>query len=164
VTDDAANDIINGDAGDDTILGQGGNDTLSGGTGNDAIAGGDGVDVIFGNEGADVLFGEAGADLINGGAGGDIVRGGLGGDLYVFNAGDNGDLILNFNEGGVRDGFDLRGYFDATGFTGTNPRAAGVMQVLQNGADTDVYLNGAFAFRVQGVVAAALDDTYFLFQ
>jgi len=38
------------------------------------------------------------------------------------------------------------------------------MQVLQNGADTDVYLHGAFAFRIEGVAAAAIDDTYFLFQ
>jgi hypothetical protein len=38
------------------------------------------------------------------------------------------------------------------------------MQVLQNGADTDVYLHGAFAFRIEGVVAAAVDDSYFLFQ
>ena len=103
-------------------------------------------------------------DLILGGAGGDVIQGGLGGDLIGFNLGDNGDLIQNFNEGGVRDGFDLRGYFNATGFTGTNPRAAGVMAVLQNGADTDVYLHGAFAFRIEAVVAAAIDDTYFLFQ
>jgi hypothetical protein len=38
------------------------------------------------------------------------------------------------------------------------------MQVLQNGADTDVYLHGGFAFRIQGVVASAIDDTCFLFQ
>ena len=71
-----------------------------------------------------------------------MIRGGLGGDLIGFNAGDNGDLIQSFNEGGVRDGFDLRGYFNATGFTGTDPRAAGILQVLRNGADTDVYLHG----------------------
>jgi hypothetical protein len=64
----------------------------------------------------------------------------------------------------VRDGFDLRGYFDATGFAGIDPRGVGIMQVLQNGADTDVFLHGAFAFRIEGVAAAAIDDTYFLFQ
>lgn len=36
------------------------------------------------------------------------------------------------------------------------------MTVLQNVAATNVYLHGAFAFH--GVVAAAIDDTYFLFQ
>jgi hypothetical protein len=73
-------------------------------------------------------------------------------------------LIQTFNEGGVRDGSDLRGYFEATGYIGTDPRAAGIMQVLQSGADTDVYLHGVFAFRIEGVVAAAINDTYFLFQ
>jgi Ca2+-binding RTX toxin-like protein len=165
--------IIDGGLGNDTILGgamadaiDGGadHDQLSGFGGDDVILGGAGVDTVSGGAGADRLFGQADGDLIIGGAGGDIIQGGLGGDLYMFNAGDNGDLIQNFNEGGVRDGFDLRGYFDATGFTGTNPRAAGIMQVLQSGTDTDVYLHGAFAFRIQGVTAAAIDDTYFLFQ
>ena len=160
----AGNDTIYGGAQSDMLVGGADNDTLHGMDGTDALAGGDGVDTLHGGNGADTLFGEAGSDLILGGAGGDVIRGGLGGDLIGFNAGDNGDLIQNFNEGGVRDGFDLRGYFNATGFTGTNPRAAGVMAVLQNGADTDVYLHGAFAFRIQGVVAAAIDDSYFLFQ
>jgi Ca2+-binding RTX toxin-like protein len=148
----------------DMLIGNGDANTIVGGLGGDAIAGGAGVDMLFGGAGADVLFGEAGGDLIAGGAGGDIIRGGLGGDLIVFNVGDNGDLILNFNEGGVRDGFDLRGFFDATGYAGTDPRGAGLMQVLQNGADTDVYLYDSFAFRIEGVVAAAINDTYFLFQ
>jgi RTX calcium-binding nonapeptide repeat (4 copies) len=131
---------------------------------NDTIVGDGSANTLLGLGGADVLFGEAGGDLITGGVGGDVIRGGLGGDLFQFNLGDNGDLIQAFNEAGVRDGFDLRGYFDATGFTGTDPRGAGVMQVLQNGADTDVHLHGAFAFRIEGVVAAAIDDSYFLFQ
>ena len=160
----AVANYLDGGDGDDMIVGLGGDDTLVGGAGGDAIAGGAGTDVIYGGSGVDVVFGEDGADLLCGGAGGDFIQGGLGGDLIVFNVGDDGDLIMNFNEGGVRDGFDLRGFFDATGYTGTDPRGAGLMQVLQNGADTDVYLYGAFAFRIQGVVAAAIDDTYFLFQ
>ena len=146
---------VNGGAGDDIIYGGAGGENLQGGTNNDQIFGGGGADVILGGDGI---------DLILGGAGGDVIRGGLGVDLYGFNVGDNGDLIQNFNEGGVRDGFDLRGYFNETGFTGNNPRAVGILQVLQNGADTDVYLHGAFAIRIQGVVAAAVDDSYFLFQ
>ena len=146
---------VQGGSGDDIIFGGVGGENINGGNDNDHISGGGGGDVIIGG---------AGNDLILGGAGGDVIQGGLGVDLFGFNVGDNGDLIQAFNESGVRDGFDLRGYFNVTGFTGTNPRAAGIMQVLQNGADTDVYLHGAFAFRIQGVVAAAIDDTYFLFQ
>ena len=160
----AGNDAIDGGDGDDTILGQGGSDTLLGGRGQDAIAGGDGNDMLFGQEGADVLFGEAGADLLAGGPGCDIVNGGLGGDLFQFGLGDQGDFIMNFNEGGVRDGFDLRPLFDAAGYAGTNPRGEGVLAVYQSGADADVYIFGVFYFRVQNVVAAAIDDSYFLFQ
>jgi hypothetical protein len=64
----------------------------------------------------------------------------------------------------VQDHFDLRPYFDAIGYAGTDPRSAGLMQVLQNGVDTDVYLQGTFMFRIEGVVAAAINDSYFLFQ
>jgi Ca2+-binding RTX toxin-like protein len=124
----------------------------------------DDAETLMGRGGNDTLFGQGGADLIIGGAGGDWIRGGLGGDLFSYGVGDQGDLIMNFNEGGVRDGFDLRPLFDATGYAGTNPRGDGIMQVLQNGADTDVYIYGTFYFRIQGVAAAAIDDTYFLFQ
>jgi phage major head subunit gpT-like protein len=68
------------------------------------------------------------------------------------------------NEGGAQDGFDLRPLFNSLGYTGLNPRAEGILAVLQNGADTDVYINGQFFFRIEGVVAAAIDDSYFLFQ
>jgi len=158
------NDNIVGGNGDDTILGQGGNDTLVGGNGNDAISGGDGIDICYGNAGADIIFGDAGTDLIYGGGGGDVLRGGAGVDLFVFLPGDQGDLIINLNEGGQRDGFDLRGVFDAIGYAGNTPRADGLLQVLQNGADTDVYVQGVFEFRLDHVVAAAITDSYFLFQ
>jgi Ca2+-binding RTX toxin-like protein len=158
------NDGIDGGDGNDTIIGQGGNDTIVGGTGNDAIAGGDGVDMLYGHAGADIIFGGNGADLITGGAGADVLRGEGGGDLFVFNFGDNGDLIQGFNQGGVRDGLDLRGYFNATGYTGTNPLADGIMNVVQSGVDADVYLNGAFAFRIEGVTAAAIDNSYVISQ
>ena len=163
---DSGNDVYDGRNGTvvGAIEGDAGDDILFGGVEGETLRGGADNDQIFGGGGADVIFGDAGIDLILGGAGGDVIRGGLGVDLFGFNVGDNGDLIRFFNEGGVRDGFDLRGYFDATGFAGNDPRGAGILQVLQNGADTDVYLHGAFAFRIEGVAAAAIDDSYFLFQ
>jgi Ca2+-binding RTX toxin-like protein len=148
----------------DTIVGDGTANQLFGLGGSDAIAGGGGADIILGGAAGDILFGEAGADTITGGAGGDVIRGGIDSDTFVFGLGDNGDLYQQLNEGGALDKFDLRGYFDATGFAGTDPRDAGIMAIFQNGADADVYLYGGFAFRIAGVAAAAIDDSYFLFQ
>lgn len=169
-TGDAAGDVfisIEGVIGSqfaDVIVGDGANNTLLGLGGGDAIAGGGGIDTILGGDGIDILFGEAGNDVITGGAGGDVLRGGIGSDTFIYNVGDGGDFIQQLNEGGNKDFFDLRPYFDTIGYAGTAPRAAGLLQVLQNGADTDVYVQGNFMFRVGGVTAAAIDDSYFLFQ
>ncbi|MGE4166877.1 MAG: M10 family metallopeptidase [Xanthobacteraceae bacterium] len=157
-------DSINGGDGNDTILGQNGNDTIVGGNGNDSISGGNGNDVCYGFAGKDIIFGDAGDDRICGGPGADILRGGTGADMFIFQFGDRGDLILSLNEGGVRDTFDLRGVFDAYGYTGTTPRADGYLQVVQNGADTDVYVHGTFEFRLDHVAASTITDSYFLFQ
>lgn len=160
----AGDDGIDGGDGNDTLLGQGGSDTIIGGNGYDSIAGGDGSDRLYGYADADVIFGGTGNDLIYGGQGGDVLKGEGDADLFCFGLGDGGDLIMDFNFGGVRDGIDLRSMFDVAGFTGTNPRAAGILGVFQSGADTDVYVYGVFTFRLQNVVAAAVDDSYFLFQ
>lgn len=162
----AGNDFFDGRGGVQigTVDGGTGNDTIYGGIYGDTLFGSNGVDMLFGGGGGDTLNGGADGDLIVGGAGGDVMRGGTGGDLFVFALGDQGDFITGLNEGGIRDGFDLRTVFDQTGFAGTDPRGAGVLGVYQSGADTDVYLYGSFFFRIQGVVAAAIDDSYFIFQ
>lgn len=160
----AGDDQIDGGDGNDTILGQGGNDVIVGGAGYDAINGGDGNDRLYGYGEGDVIFAGTGNDLIYGGAGLDTLKGEAGGDLFCFQLNEGGDLIMDFNFGGDRDGIDLRSMFDVSGYGGNNPRGAGILGVYQNGADTDVYVYGAFAFRLQNVVAAAIDDSYFLFQ
>ncbi|MGQ3285576.1 calcium-binding protein [Bosea sp. (in: a-proteobacteria)] len=160
------NDLFDGRNGTQVGIVDGGlgSDTIYGGVGADSLDGGGGVDLLFGGGGGDTINGGSDGDLIVGGAGGDVMSGGNGGDLFVFALGDQGDLITDLNAGGVRDGFDLRTVFDQTGFAGTDPRGAGILGVLQNGADTDVYVFGTFYFRIQGVVAAAIDDSYFIFQ
>lgn len=162
----AGNDLFDGRNGTQVggVDGGSGSDTIYGGAGADSLFGNLGVDLLFGGGGGDTINGGSEGDLIVGGGGGDVLRGGTGGDLFVYALGDQGDLITGFNEGGVRDGFDLRTVFDQTGFTGTDPRGAGILGVHQSGADTDIYLYGSFFFRIQGVVAAAIDDSYFIFQ
>ncbi len=162
----SGNDLFDGRNGTQVggVDGGAGSDTIYGGAGSDSLFGNLGVDMLYGGGGGDTINGGTEGDLIVGGAGGDVMSGGTGGDLFVFALGDQGDLITDLNAGGVRDGFDLRTVFDQTGFTGTDPRGAGILGVYQSGADTDVYLYGSFFFRIQGVVAAAIDDSYFIFQ
>ena len=132
--------------------------------GGENLQGGTGNDLLFGGGGDDVLNGGAGNDLIIGGAGGDALQGGLDADLFIFNLGDNGDAILNFNDGGVRDGLDLRGYFDATGLRAPirgPPASCRFCRLVSIPMFTCTAASPS-AFRVW--YAAAIDDTYFLFQ
>jgi len=50
---------------------------------------------LTGSAGSDTLAGDIGADLITGGAGADILSGGLGRDLYVWQAGDTSEGIVD---------------------------------------------------------------------
>ena len=160
----AGNDAITGGAGNDTILGQGGNDVVFADAGNDAVSGGMGNDILYGYDGADILFGDQGNDLIWGGAGNDTLKGGAGSDTIVIQQGDGIDTLLDLNANGDRDSFDLRGYFDSIGYAGTTPRSAGLLATYQSGVDAHIYVNGQLALIVSGVTAAAIDDSYFLFQ
>ncbi len=75
------NDNLTGDAGDNNIFGQDGDDTINGGVGDDQ------------------LFGNGGSDTIAGGEGQDV---------FIFNATDDGNDIINGFEtaiGGAPDGY-----------------------------------------------------------
>jgi Ca2+-binding RTX toxin-like protein len=163
-------DIIYGDAGNDLIFGGGGNDWLFGGDGGDIVDGGEGSDFIVGGVGADILVGSADSTA----AGGPAAT--TGGDLFSYSLlADGGDAIYGFdlNTGTASDGIDLRPLFAGLGYAGNTPRADGYLFVLQNGSDTDVFVdaNGA-AGGVQltlmahfvSVTASSLTDSYFLFQ
>lgn len=101
-------DTINGGFGSDFLFGGDDNDTLIGGFGNDEMFGGDGGDFIlglFGNNyydggaGDDFLFAQDGNDTLNGGAGTrDLIKGGGGADEFVFLAGNETDIILDFTD------------------------------------------------------------------
>ncbi len=143
-----------------------GNDTIYGGAEADNLSGSNGVDMLFGGGGADTLNGGADGDLVDGGTGGDVLRGGTGADLFVFRAGDNGDDIMDWNNGGARDGIDLRAVFDTGGYTGFTAIQDGVLAIYQNGAASDIYAYGQFMVRVENTVAAALiqDQSWLLVQ
>jgi Ca2+-binding RTX toxin-like protein len=160
----AGNDGVYGGEGNDGIDGGDGNDTLFGHGGNDTIFGRGGNDILYGHAGSDILYGDDGGDLIWGGAGDDTLKGGSGSDLFVVQQGEGVDTILDFNANGDRDGIDLRGYFDAIGYGGADPRGAGILSIYQNGADADIYVQGVMILRVVNTYAPALTDDYFLFQ
>ena len=89
------NDRINGGAGNDLIYGGNGNDNIDGWTGNDTIDGGSGNDTLYGHLGDDILVGGDGNDALHGGKGNDILDGTTGNNVFVFEAGDGNDTIIN---------------------------------------------------------------------
>ena len=102
---------ISGENGHDTLFGGEGNDTLTGGAGDDLIVGAGGHDSLLGSNGHDVINGEAGDDFINGdrgddlitgGAGADTLIGGAGHDVFVLEASDVHDTIVDFELGSDR--------------------------------------------------------------
>lgn len=99
------NDYIDGGAGNDILQGEGGDDLLYGGSGDDIIWGDahfydlseelHGDDYLDGGTGNDQLFGQGGNDILSGGAGDDVLDGGEGDDIYIINAGDGNDRIVD---------------------------------------------------------------------
>ena len=59
----------------------------------DALIGTDADEIFLGLEGLDRIEGHGGDDVLDGGPGGDALLGGGGDDTYVYNLGDEGDII-----------------------------------------------------------------------
>jgi Ca2+-binding RTX toxin-like protein len=126
----AGNDRAALGAGDDDAFGGTGNDLLMGEAGDDALQGDEGDDSLIGGEGNDFLIGGAGSDQLDGGVGADTLVGGDNADVYLLNAGDGRDTIVDFSAGGneirfgtgitkgsvsaTRDGIDLLISYGAT--------------------------------------------------
>jgi Ca2+-binding RTX toxin-like protein len=75
--------IFGGD-GDDLLVGSPAADTIFGGAGNDNISGLALIDTIYGDEGNDIIIG---------GTGNDNLFGGDGSDRFIWNNGDNSDIV-----------------------------------------------------------------------
>lgn len=177
-------DIMMGEAGEpstsgagDAIYGEGGNDLLDGGGGGDAIYGGVGNDVIDGDHGNDYIVGGPGADIMLGSNAVNYGGATSGSDLSAYQAmADAGDSIYGFDvRPGDGDGIDLRPLFDALGYSGTTPRAAGteILRVIDAGGNAQVQIDpdgapGPATFStvvtLVGVNATDVTDSFFLFQ
>jgi Ca2+-binding RTX toxin-like protein len=124
------NDTMSGNAGNDSLRGADGNDSIDGGIGNDTVRGSDQNDTVIGNRGTDWVYGGADQDIVRGGDGNDMLFGGSGSDTFDFKAGDDADLIMDYND--VEDFIRV----DVT-----NPTTPGWTET-QVGADVLVEVNG----------------------
>lgn len=93
----AGNDTVYTGGGNNVVYGGGGDDLIivTGG-GNNTIFGGEGNDTLIGGPGNDRLGGGPGDDRLHAGPGDDTMRGGNGADTFVFHAGDELLLVLDF--------------------------------------------------------------------
>ena len=104
--------------------------------------------VLTGTSGRDSLAGGAADDILDGAAGADTLTGGAGRDVFVFTKGQSGgDVITDFKAG--EDRIDLRNY----GLTST---AQVLERIVQDGADTRIWLNGTESAVLKGVNAKLL--------
>ena len=103
----AGNDTVIGGSGNDMLFGQSGNDNLQGRGGFDMLFGGSEDDVLTGGDGDDQMFGESGNDrfIWNPGDDTDLVEGGTGNDTSEVNGG-NGDEVFTATANGTRVRFD----------------------------------------------------------
>jgi hypothetical protein len=122
------------------LQGTAASETLIGTSSNNIINAYGGRDVIEGKAGNDTLNGGRGNDLLAGGSGADLLIGGAANDTFVYtDFNDKGDTITDFGVG--RDVLDLTTLFDNLGYAGANPIAAGYMQFVQSGTDTQVQID-----------------------
>ena len=140
----------------------------------DLTASGTGAQTLIGNAGNNYIQGNNANDTINGGGGNDtiavgtgankITGGGTGHDLFVFSsAADHGNVITDFTLG--QDELDLRGLVKSAGYTGTDPVADHVLQLVQSGTSTNVIIDphgaaggGHIVVTLQHVVASSLTE------
>jgi beta-glucanase (GH16 family) len=79
------------------------------------------------------LTGTSGNDTLNASQGSDVLTGAGGADRFVFSKEPWSPARITDFERGV-DKIDLRGLFDAAGYTGTDPFGAGYLKLIDDGA------------------------------
>lgn len=76
--------------------GNNGDNMLTGNSGNNRLNVGRGDDTLYGMDGNDTLNGGDGNDTLDGGSGTDRLNGGAGNDTYLFNLGNESDIISDY--------------------------------------------------------------------
>jgi Ca2+-binding RTX toxin-like protein len=153
----AGNDVLTGGAGGDMLFGQSDNDTLLGKGGFDFLFGGAGNDVLTGGDADDQMFGEAGDDrfIWNPGDDTDLIEGGSGNDTSEVNGG-GGAEVFTATANGTRVRFDR---LDPAPFSldiGTTEN----LVVNMNGGDDSFSATGNLASLIKITVdGGAGDDT-----
>ena len=112
-----------------------GDDEINAGAGNDEISSGAGNDTIFGGDGDDAIRSGSGDDVVSGGVGHDLVFLGSGKDTFVFEAGDGGDRVANFQTGDDQVDLSAYGFSD---FSQIQP----LLSTTSNGRHTEIDLGG----------------------
>lgn len=96
--------------------------------------------ILEGKAGADWLIGSRSGDILIGGAGADQLTGGAGRDLFRYlEMGDQGDRINDFDP--QRDRLDLQPLLASLGYVGSDPVAAGYLQLAQLDGATEVWID-----------------------
>jgi hypothetical protein len=140
-------------------------DLTASGTGAQTLIGNAGNNYIQGNNASDVIIGGGGNDTIAVGTGANTITGGTAGhDLFVFSSvADHGNVITDFTLG--QDELDLRGLVKSAGYTGHDPVADHVLQLVQSGTSTNVVIDphgatggGHTVVTLQHVVASSLTE------
>lgn len=145
-TDD--NNLIDGGAGNDTLASDGARDTLIGGAGDDSLSS-DGWALMDGGTGNDTIMSDGGSTLI-GGEGEDLLyatsnsllTGGTGTDAFTLD-------FLNYQSETVITDFDPTTEVVNIQF----PSDIGVLEYVQDGADTILRNANGILVRLQGVSA-----------
>ncbi len=145
-----------GDALGDTLLEI---ENLAGSAFNDSLAGDAGGNRIDGNGGDDIIQGLDGDDQLIGDRGDDLLIGGAGNDTFLYFAGDNADVIADFEAGAGSDDairlFNLGPAFDTF---------AEVLAATSDvGGDAVIDFGGGDQITLQGVTTANLHQDDFVF-
>lgn len=111
--------------------------------------------LIIGNDQDNILIGVGGNNVLAGGKGADILVGGSGENTFRFDSvEDAGDIVKDYVAG--KDNLDIRGLLAEIGSDSTRPATDGIVELLQDGAHTQVMVNVS---ETEQVHLATLENT-----